>query len=82
VDLWTTVFTFPTGLREARGERVFSGARNVPILKTEKIGEGFQSVMSGYWRIRIRFQEGKFLFTKWKGEYTVLFEEWPTKDWN
>ena len=33
------MFTFPTGLREARGERVFSGARNVPILKTEKIGE-------------------------------------------
>jgi hypothetical protein len=39
VDFWTTVFTFPAGSCEARGERVYEGARNVPILKSQKIGE-------------------------------------------
>ena len=45
----------------------------MPILKRWKIGESVLSCDEERWRIRMDFQEGKFMFENWKDVYAVLF---------
>src|SRR4029079_8697197 len=72
---WTTHFVSDLLVRCEGRSRCSSGAKNVPILKRWKIGESVLSCDEERWRIRMDFQEGKFMFENWNRGYAVLFSE-------
>jgi hypothetical protein len=76
------VFTFPTGLHEARGERVLSGARNVPILKSEKIGEWVSTRDEWVLANSDEFSRRQISIEKTEERIHSFVYVLSTKDWN
>ena len=67
-------FSFLTGKHKARGDRAVLRRKERANLKSVgKSVSQFHRALSMRWRIRIDFQEGKFMFENWKDAYAVLF---------